>query len=55
MTTRYERGRAIEYRIQRELESVGYTTARAAGSKGKFDVLAWDAIHFRIIQAKSFI
>jgi len=55
MTTSYERGRAIEYRIQKELEAVDYTTARAAGSKGKFDVLAWDDHIFRIIQAKSFI
>ena len=55
MTTSYERGRAIEYRIQRELEALGYTTARAAGSKGKFDVLAWDHRIYRIIQAKSFI
>jgi len=55
MTTSYERGRQVEYRIQRELEAVGYTTARAAGSKGKFDVLAWDTHNFRIIQAKSFI
>lgn len=55
MVTKYERGRAVEYRIQRELEAVGYTTARAAGSKGKFDVLAWDRNHYRIIQAKSFV
>ena len=55
MTTKYERGRAIEYRIQRELEANGFTTIRAAGSKGKADVIAWDEHIYRHIQAKSFI
>jgi len=55
MVTRYERGRAIEYRIQRELEAVGYYTVRTAGSHGKFDVIAWNIGGVRFIQAKSFI
>lgn len=54
MTTKYEQGRAAEYTVQRELEAEGYTTLRAAGSKGKTDVLAWNDVHYRHIQVKTF-
>ncbi len=54
-STSYQRGRAAEYAIQHELEALGYTTTRAAGSKGALDVIAWTDQHIRYIQAKTFI
>jgi len=53
MTTRYEQGRSGEYRCQTELEAAGYTTCRAAGSKGKIDVIAWNTNEIRFIQVKT--
>lgn len=55
MATKYEAGRESEYRVQRELEAEGYCTTRAAGSKGKVDVIAWNAEHIRFIQVKTFL
>lgn len=55
MTTRYQAGRESEYKAQRELEAEGYCTIRAAGSKGKIDVLAWNATETRFIQVKTFL
>ena len=35
------KGRRAEHRAQRILEAAGYTTTRAAGSKGAADLIAW--------------
>jgi Holliday junction resolvase-like predicted endonuclease len=55
MATKYESGRASEYKVQKELEAQGYCTTRAAGSKGKIDVIAWNDEHTRFIQVKTFL
>lgn len=53
MSTSYKKGRNNEYRTMRLLEASGYSTSRAAGSHGAFDVLGWDAIGFIFVQVKS--
>jgi hypothetical protein len=50
----YIRGRASEYKCQRDLETLGYQTARTAGSHGAADVIAWNKTHIRFIQCKTF-
>lgn len=35
----YERGRRLEYKIQADLRKRGYSTIRASGSHGAFDVV----------------
>jgi len=45
-------GREIEYKIQKFLEDQGYDTLRSAGSKGAFDIIAWNENVTRRIQAK---
>ena len=50
--TNYERGRRAEYRTMRRLEEEGYHTARMAGSHGPFDVHAYDAQGFVLVQVK---
>ena len=50
--TNYQKGRAFEYRIMHDLEEVGYSVQRSAGSHGLYDVIAWNESHFRLIQAK---
>ncbi len=49
----YERGRRFEYRTIKLLEATGYTAGRSAGSHGIFDVWAFNAMHWRLIQVKS--
>jgi Holliday junction resolvase-like predicted endonuclease len=49
----YSKGRLREYRAQRILEAAGYTTTRAAGSKGAADLIAWDTQRIRFISVKS--
>lgn len=51
---RYLQGRAAEYLAQRELEVEGWTTVRAAGSKGAVDIVAWRAERVRFLQIKTF-
>jgi len=51
----YERGRASEYRTQRELEALGYQTTRTAGSHGAADVIAWNECHTRYVQCKTYL
>ena len=51
----YERGRASEYKAQRDLESLGYQTTRTAGSHGAADVIAWNACHMRFVQCKTYV
>ncbi len=59
MTTNYRRGADRERIIVKLLERDGYTAVRSAGSRGRFDVVAWhpgdDLItpKLRLIQAKS--
>lgn len=48
----YVRGRDLEYRIIKLLENAGYNAIRTAGSHGVFDVIAWDGLCVRFIQAK---
>ena len=52
MTTNYQRGAQTEYRACQELERVGYTTLRSAGSKGAIDIVAWNHNGVRFIQLK---
>ena len=40
MATRYSRGRQFEYRVRDDLRERGCLVVRAAGSKGKVDLLA---------------
>ncbi|MCX6543787.1 MAG: hypothetical protein NTV05_05165 [Acidobacteria bacterium] len=47
------KGRRAEHRARHLLEASGYTVTRAAGSKGLADLIAWDAIGFRLISVKS--
>ena len=50
--TQYRRGRAIEWKARKELESRGFTVIRSAGSKGVFDLVALDANSLILIQVK---
>lgn len=52
MPTNYQRGYDTEQRCIRELERVGYTAVRTAGSHGPVDVIAWTPTHTRFIQCK---
>lgn len=49
----YAKGRRREYRTQQLLEATGYTTTRAASSKGAADVIAWNDTSIRFISVKS--
>ena len=49
----YRRGVRAEYRIKKLLEDTGYTVVRAAGSHGHCDLVAWDRLGLRLIQAKT--
>lgn len=40
MSTKYDAGRALEYRVRDLLVSVGYLVVRSAGSKGIADLVA---------------
>ena len=59
--TKYERGRAYEYRIAKKLRAEGWTVLRTAGSHGFADLVAIEqAIQFpnefrriKLIQCKS--
>lgn len=50
--TKYATGARLERLIQQELEAEGYYTVRSAGSRGAFDVIAWNDQHIRLIQSK---
>lgn len=52
--TNYQQGRETEYKAARDLEKVGYTTARMAGSHSSVDVIAWNDETTKFIQCKSF-
>lgn len=48
----YTKGTGIENRIIKFLESCGYCAVRSAGSKGAFDVVAYNEKIIRFIQSK---
>ena len=50
--TRYDTGRRLEYKAKKELEALGYTVVRSAGSKGPFDLVAIGENDIRLIQVK---
>ena len=52
MTTNYQRGAQTEYRVCQELERVGYTCQRSAGSHNLWDVCAVGPTGIRLIQCK---
>lgn len=51
--TNYDRGRRFEWTIIADLIAEGYECIRAAGSKGKCDILAFKSGQILVIQAKS--
>jgi Holliday junction resolvase len=55
MSTKYERGRDAEYRTINELRANGYDAVRTAGSHGAADVIAWNGVHIRFIQCKTWL
>jgi len=54
VNSKYIRGRRAEYRVIKKLKADGYTTIRSAGSKGLWDVIAynWDNMSWLVIQVK---
>ncbi len=50
--SRYIRGRAAEYLAMEDLKKEGYSVARSAGSKGTWDLIAFNKNHVRVIQIK---
>lgn len=53
MTTNYEQGRDTEYKAARDMEKLGFTTARMAGSHSSVDLIAWNNQTTKFIQCKS--
>lgn len=51
-TSQYSKGRAIEAKIVNFLKAEGYNAVRSAGSKGAFDVIAYNDSVVRFIQSK---
>ncbi len=49
----YVNGRAMEYKARDFLTEQGYTVIRAAGSKGKIDLCAFNGHEVRLIQVKN--
>lgn len=54
MATKYTQGRDTEYACQRTLAADGYESARAGGSKGAADIIAWCPSAVRFIQCKRY-
>lgn len=52
MNKKYNSGRQKEYELKRKLEKLGYRVTRAAGSKGAFDIIAYNRDQVRFIQVK---
>jgi Holliday junction resolvase-like predicted endonuclease len=51
--TNYNRGRAKEYALMKQLKEDGYTVLRSAGSHGDFDVIAYkDKSELHMFQLK---
>ena len=53
MTTNYKSGTRVERSIVAFLKSKGYTVLRSAGSKGAIDIVAYNSVRVRFIQAKT--
>ena len=54
MATKYDRGRAFEYKVRDTYKDNGYYVVRSAGSKGKVDLVALKAGHrTHLIQCKA--
>lgn len=51
--SRYAKGAAAERELKKILEAKGYTVIRSAGSKGAFDLLAFNPMHVKAIQVKA--
>jgi Holliday junction resolvase len=51
--TNYQSGRANEYRIRDDLVGFGYECVRAAGSKGKADIVALRPGEVLLVQVKA--
>jgi Holliday junction resolvase len=49
----YLSGRRKEYELKKMLENQNFTVLRTAGSKGVFDLIAFDTDSIRFIQVKS--
>jgi Holliday junction resolvase len=52
MTTGYDLGRALEYRVKQQLERDGYYVVRAAASKGLVDLAAMKPRQLLLVQCK---
>jgi Holliday junction resolvase len=50
--TNYSRGRALEYDTRDLLKAEGYEVIRAAGSKGKIDLVAFKTGEWLFVQCK---
>jgi len=50
MPTPYQRGRALEYAFAAKLREAGWFVIRSAGSKGPFDLVAFNGSRIRLIQ-----
>lgn len=48
----YLKGRRLEHRARKILEDAGFSVTRSAGSKGAVDLIAFDALSFRLISVK---
>jgi len=48
----YTRGYRLEREVRNILKKEGYTVIRSAGSKGLWDLVAYNAQEFRLIQIK---
>jgi len=46
----YQKGRSLEWKAKRELQSEGYLVIRSAGSKGPIDLVAVNRSCVRLIQ-----
>ncbi len=53
MTSKYAQGRRVEWHAKHQLEGLGYKVPRASGSKGLFDLIAFNKEQVRFIQVKS--
>jgi Holliday junction resolvase len=53
MVKRYCKGANFERRVKKELEEMGYFVVRAAGSKGKIDLVAIKPNDIKLVQCKT--
>ena len=52
MRQNYRSGRDLEWVYRKRLEANGFTVMRSAGSKGPFDLIAWDTAACLHVQLK---